>query len=257
MTLENVYIIPHGDEIIDHPNQKSIELSEKIREVTADDRSETLLILSPHGLRLSRSIGVINTENLAADFQLKTKRLEGEYKTDRKLAKAILESSEAVQEVSFVTSSGPLSRFTMDFGTVIPLQFFSQKNIVSIGQPRIFDLELLQDFGKTLANVVQKLPTRISIIISADQAHTHHASGPYGYSDKSAAYEELIEKCVRDSNFEPLLDLSEDFIDSAKPDSYWNMLILKGIMDETGMRSVLDYHYIEIYFGMLLGHLVK
>ncbi len=257
MTLENVYIIPHGDEIIDHPNRESIELSEKIKEITAKDQSETLLILSPHGLRLSRSIGVINTENLAADFQLKTRRLVGEYKTDRTLARAILESSNATQEVSFVTSSGPLSRFIMDFGTVIPLQFFSQKKLVSIGQPRIFDTEMLQDFGKTLARVVQGTHSRISIIISADQAHTHDKSGPYGYSDKSAVYENLIEKCVSDSDFTPLLDLSEEFIDAAKPDSYWNMLILKGIMEETGLKSVLDYHYIEIYFGMLLGHLVQ
>lgn len=257
MTLENVYIIPHGDEIIDRPNRESTELSEKIREITANDQSGTLLILSPHGLRLSRSIGVINTENLAADFQLKTKKLAGEYKTDRELAKAILDNSHATQEVSFVTSSGPLSRFTMDFGTVIPLQFFRQKKLVSIGQPRIFDPEMLQDFGKTLARVVTDSSTRISIIISADQAHTHDKSGPYGYSDKSAVYESLIDKCVRESDFSPLLDLSEEFIDAAKPDSYWNMLILKGIMEETGLKSVLDYHYVEVYFGMLLGHLVQ
>lgn len=257
MTLEKVYIIPHGDEIIDHPNNESIELSEMIRKVTANDQSETLLILSPHGLRLSRSIGVINTENLVADFQLKTKRLAGEYKTDRKLARAILEGSDATQEVSFVASSGPLSKFTMDFGTVIPLQFFGQEKLVSIGQPRIFDLDLLQNFGRTLARVVEESHTNISIIISADQAHTHDQSGPYGYSDRSADYEELIEKCVRESDFSPLLELSEEFINAAKPDSYWNMLILKGIMEETGLKSVLDYHYIEVYFGMLLGHLTR
>lgn len=257
MTLENVYIIPHGDEIIDQPNRESAELYNKIREVTANDQAESLVILSPHGLKLSKSIGVINTENLAADFQLKTKKLKGEYKTDRKLAKGIIENCRLTQEVSFVTSSGPLSRFTLDFGTVIPLQFFSQKKLVSIGQPRMWNLEDLQEFGKSLARVIQNSEDRISVIISADQAHTHDASGPYGYADESATYEKMIEDCVRNSNFDPLLDLSRDFIDKAKPDSYWNMLILKGFMDETGLKSVLDYHYIEVYFGMLLGHLTK
>lgn len=257
MVLERVYVIPHGDEIIDQPNSESVHLFEKIREVTEGDPSESLIVISPHGLRLSKSIGVINTENLAADLQLRTKRLQNEYKTDRELARSILENSVVTQEVSFVTSSGPLSRFVLDFGSVIPLQFFSQSKIVAIGQPRIWNKEMLQEFGKTLAKIAQNSSTKISILISADQAHTHDASGPYGFSEKSAIYEEQIEKCFKESNFGPLLEMEEKFVELAKPDSYWNMLILKGIMDETGMKTVLDYHYIEIYFGMLLGHLVK
>lgn len=257
MTLENVYIIPHGDEIIDQPNRQSIELFEKIREITDGDSSETILIISPHGLRLSKSIGVINTEFLVADLALKTRKLEAEYVTDRALVKSILEKSEVSQEVSFITSSGPLSRFTLDFGTVIPLHFFKQKKLVAIGQPRIWDREMLQNFGRIIAKVAKNSENRISVVISADQAHTHEVSGPYGYSEASAEYEEMIEKCFRESDFRPLLNLTEDFVDRAKPDSYWNMLILKGIMEETGMKTVLDYHYVEIYFGMLLAHLSK
>lgn len=257
MTIGKVYVIPHGDEIFDQPNQESLELFHKIREITSGDDSETVLVISPHGLRLSKSIGILNTEYLVADLQLKTKKLTGEYKTDRGLVKEILDKSDVSQEVSFITSSGPLSRFTLDFGSVIPLQFFSQKNLVAIGQPRIWNRELLEDFGHTLSRVVQRSRKKVSIIISADQAHTHDPVGPYGYSEKSAEYEGMIENCFRNSDFSPLTDLSEDFVDKAKPDSYWNMLILKGLMDETGLRSVLDYHYVEIYFGMLLGHLVE
>ena len=43
-------------------------------------------------------------------------------------------------------------------------------------------------------------------------------------------------------------------ISEAKPDSYWNMVILKGFLKNSGMRMVLDYHYVENYFGMLLAH---
>lgn len=257
MTLERVYVIPHGDEIIDQPNRESVELFEKIKEVTAADPAETILILSPHGLRLSKSVGIINTEFLEANLQLKTTKLEAEYVTDRKLTKALLEKSDVTQEVSFITSSGPLSRFILDFGSVIPLHFFAQKSVVAIGQPRIWDKDMLIEFGKNISRAVNDSPLGVSIVFSADQAHTHDPSGPYGYSESSAVYEDLIEKCFRESNLNPLLDLDEEFVDGAKPDSYWNMLILKGLMEETGLRTVLDYHYVEVYFGMLLAHLVK
>ncbi len=257
MTLENVYVIPHGDEIIDQPNLQSTELFDEIKKVTSGDGSDTLLLISPHGLRLSKSIGILNTEYLSADLQLKSRKLTGEFQTDRSLVNAILKNSPHTQAISFITSSGPLSRFTLDFGSVIPLYFFNQKNLVAIGQPRIWDSEMLQGFGRTLARVVSDLPQKVSIIISADQAHAHNAVGPYGYSEKSAVYETMIENCFRDSDFNPLTKLTEEFVEEAKPDSFWNMLILKGIMDETGLKSVLDYHYVEIYFGMLLGHLEK
>lgn len=256
MTLENVYVVPHGDEIIDHPNRESIELWEKIRKVTAGDASDSIVIISPHGLKLSGSIGVINTQYLNGSLNLKTRRIRKKYATDRVLAKAIVNSSKLTQEVSFVTNSGPLSVFPLDFGSVIPLSFFGKKGLVAIGQPRIWDLDALLNFGKTLAGVAENYEKRVTVIISADQAHTHAPDGIYGYAPEAKPYEELVEKCIGESDLSPLLDLKQEFVDKAKPDSFWNMVILKGIMDHTGKRSVLDYHYIEHYFGMLLAHLV-
>ncbi len=257
MSLENVFVIPHGDEIINHPNRESIELSEKIRKVTSRDLSDTIVIISPHGLKLSNSIGVINTQYLNGQLSLKTRRINRKYETDRKLAYAIATSGPLTQEVSFVTNTGPMSVFPLDFGTVIPLTFFRKKSLVSIGQPRIWDLDGLMDFGKTLARIAEVHERKVTIIISADQAHTHALDGVYGFAPEAKPYEDLIEKCVVASDMAPLLELNRDFIEKAKPDSYWNMIILKGIMDHTGMKTVLDYHYVEHYFGMLLAHLVK
>lgn len=256
MTLERIYLIPHGDEIIDCPNRESTELAQKIAEVTGGDRSETVVIISPHGLKLSSSIGVVNTQYLNGALGLKTRRIRRKYETDRELASMIAASSPLAQEVSFITASGPLSVFPLDFGTVIPLTFFGRKRVVSIGQPRIWDLAGLVEFGRTLASTIDAHKARTSLVVSADQAHTHAPDGVYGYSPEAGPYEELVEKCVRESDFSPLLSLTREVIDKAKPDSYWNMLILKGVMEQTGKKSVLDYHYIEHYFGMLLGHLV-
>lgn len=230
-------------------------MNEAVRKYGEADRSDTLVVVSPHGLRLSNSIGVISTEYLNASLSLRTRRIRRKYRTDRKLASEIVGRSAAAQSVSFIVSSGPSSIFPLDFGTVIPLHFFGRRDIVSIGQPRIWDHRMLADFGKTLAEAAMDSEDRVSIIISADQAHTHSSVGPYGYAEESAGYEDTIEQCMRKSDMGPLLEMTEDYVDKAKPDSYWNMIILHGLMERTGLRTHLDYHYVEKYFGMLAAHL--
>lgn len=255
MTLEHVYVIPHGDEIIERTSDGGNELFRRITGFGNRDSSETLVIISPHGLRIGGSVGIINTEYLKADLELKTTRISRTYHTDRETARQITTGDGFAREVTFITSSGPKSIFPLDFGSVIPLHFFGERNVVSIGQPRVWDKERLVKFGHDLSQVLKDSPRKISLIISADQAHTHSSSGPYGYAPESSTYEDLVDKCVRDSDLSPLLPLSSEFVDRAKPDSYWNMLILKGVMDNTGLKSFLDYHYVEEYFGMLLAHL--
>ena len=167
-----------------------------------------------------------------------------------------MKSSDLAEEASFVTSSGPLSRFPLDFGTFIPLHFFRQKKIVVMGQPRIWELEKLTEFGKKLARVCMNQEEKISIIISADQAHCHSPDGPYGFAEESVAYEKIIEECTMKSDFSMLYSIKKEFVNKAKPDSYWNMLIFDGIMKESEMRSLMDFHYVQYYFGMMLAHLV-
>ena len=76
MVLERLYVIPHGDEILDNPNKESKELRDKITEVTSGDNAESLLVLTPHGVSLSRGIAIINTENLYGEYQIKTALLK-------------------------------------------------------------------------------------------------------------------------------------------------------------------------------------
>ena len=256
MSLNRVYIIPHGDEILDLPNRESVEMHDAIKKVTAGDDSGTVVIISPHGLKLGNHVSVLNTEFFSGYYRLKTMSIRKRYLNNRLLASAIVKSSDLAEEASFVTSSGPLSRFPLDFGTLIPLQFFRQKKIVVMGQPRIWELEKLTEFGKKLARVCMNQEEKISIIISADQAHCHSPDGPYGFAEESVAYEKIIEECTMKSDFSMLYSIKKEFVNKAKPDSYWNMLIFDGIMKESEMRSLMDFHYVQYYFGMMLAHLV-
>ena len=255
MVLERLYVIPHGDEIIDVPNQESRELRDKITEVTREDGSDSIIVLTPHGMTLSSGIPIINTENLHGEYSTKTVRLVSDHKTNKEIVRNIAaEFGKEMVTVNFATSSGPLSVFPEDFGTIIPLTFFGKQKISIISQPRISDPEKLMRLGRNIWNTVDSMDIKISVVFSADQAHTHSKSGPYGYSEYAKLYENKIKGYFERGSLSGIENMDQGMVVEAKPDSYWNMVILNGFMKNSGMHITLDYHYVENYFGMMLAH---
>ncbi len=254
MTLNRIYVIPHGDELIDLPNENSKILSEHIREVAKNDNSDVLLIISPHGVTLGKNMAVINTENFYALTKLKDLTLTFKAKNERNLTEQIVRDvPDLCEELRFSTYAGELSDFPLDFGSSIPLYFFNQRQIVVMGQPRIKDRERLVKFGSQLYSIIQKYPKSVTVILSADQAHTHSPEGIYGYSPKAEEYEKILIRCLRTNDFQDLLNIDEKIITDGKPDSFWNMLILYGMLTASGRKMSVVYNYVQVYFGMLLA----
>lgn len=48
--------------------------------------------------------------------------------------------------------------------------------------------------GAGLFSILEPLKERVVIVISADLAHTHLASGPYGYSNASEPFDQVSTK---------------------------------------------------------------
>lgn len=253
MVLENVYIIPHGDEIVTLPNPESAHMNKKIKEIAREDRSNTLVIISPHSIRLSKMIGVVNTEYLRGRLRLHNKYIFQIFKSNRELNSIILKNIDLTEEVLYITSEGKSSVFPLDFGSIIPLYFFGKRNISLIGQSRLSEREKLIEFGKKLYHITMGYEGSVSIILSADQAHTHSSSGPYGYSKYSKYYDNAVIKSIKENNFEELINIEEKIIEEAKPDSYWNMLTFYGIISEAKSIPEFVYYYVEKYFGMLFA----
>ena len=55
--------------------------------------------------------------------------------------------------------------------------------------------------GSKLFEMLDTVPQRIVIIISADLAHTHQASGPYGYSNASEPFDLVCQSVYLISEF--------------------------------------------------------
>ncbi len=254
MPLNKIYIIPHGDELIDVPNVESKSLAEHIKSTAREDNSDVLVIISPHGVTLGKNMAIINTENFYANTKLRNVTLDFHAKNERKLTEQIIrEVPDLCEELRFATYSGELSNFPLDFGSSIPLYFFGQRQLVVIGQPRIKDRNRLIQFGGQLYKIIQEYPKSVTVIISADQAHTHSARGVYGFSEMAEKYEKILIDTLKTNDFRALREMDEEIVTGGKPDSFWNMLILDGLLTASGRRMSLIYHYVQVYFGMLLA----
>ncbi len=257
MTLERAYIIPHGDEILSLPNEESRKMNEVIKKYTRDDSADSIVIISPHSLRLNKCIPVINTKYLSGYYKIDGLRIRKKYDNNRDLNRIILSKCKNTDEVNFVTSEGKLSSFPVDFGSLIPLQFFRPKRISIIGQWRTNEREKLIDFGKSLFHSLDESGDRVTVIFSADQAHTHNPAGPYGYSPDAKKYDDLVIKALESSDFEQIINIDEKIIENAKPDSYWNLLSFYGFITEASLKPIFRYYYVQEYFGMLFADTSK
>ncbi|MGC8661740.1 MAG: hypothetical protein ACP5TZ_04475 [Nitrososphaeria archaeon] len=111
---------------------------------------------------------------------------------------------------------------------------------------------MLFRFGEMLAESLSAIPDEVGIIISADHAHTHSKNGPYGYSDMAAKYDKTVMGFLISGNASLLLDVDSWMLEGAKPDSYWQLLILAGILNSVKTTHGAPVYGIAGYYGMLV-----
>jgi len=92
---------------------------------------------------------------------------------------------------------------------------------------------------------------RFVFVASADQAHTHKKSGPYGFNKTSAEYDKIVLRAIEENNLNRLLQLKSKFVEYAKPDSLWQIAILAGIIERVKMKSQLFSYQVPTYYGMI------
>jgi aromatic ring-opening dioxygenase LigB subunit len=266
MSVVTAGILPHGEALIPgFIEEGNIEEFKRLRNslriasrIILQKNPDTIVIATPHNLRIKDHIGVIASENCAGSLSSGRKTVKVSVRTDLELAEAIYQESYKnnihVVKVNYGTDSGPLSCMPLDWGTVVPLFFLGCSHKVVILTPsRELPLSELVDFGKIVRSASDRIGRRIAFIASADQAHTHDKSGPYGFDKTAEQYDIIIQKIVKQAKLDRLLGLPLKMIQKAKPDGLWQMLILHGALSEGKYRTVFSYYGRPSYYGMLVA----
>lgn len=267
MPLVYACIAPHGGEIVPALAGAKLPLfmgtrrgMKELAKEMIGARPDTIVIASPHNLRLHRHIGVVTAENSSGSAREGRKEIRYRAKCDKDLAGKIVEAAEKsslpVVGATFGVYEGPLSDMSMDWGTLIPLWFFLRgtglkSKIVIVTPSRGIPLSQNFEFGAVIAKVAEREKKRVAFVASADQAHTHRKSGPYGYSPAAEKYDRFVVKAIREGDLESIMSLSPQFVDRARPDSLWQMTVLAGALSVVPMEARLLSYQAPTYYGML------
>ena len=269
MPLEYACIMPHGGEIIpqlaarktEHLFVKTRESVRKIARDIREVRADTIVIASPHNLRLQDKIGIVTSENTTGQLSgPRGRKVSLSLKCDREFAQDLLQESARkhlpVVGANYGTAEGPASDMPMDWGTLVPLWFVAKEErvramTVIVTPSREIPLSENISFGMAVARMAENSKKRVVFIASADQAHAHKKSGPYGYHRSAAKYDEYVSRAIQKNRIESISRLSKRFVDDAKPDSLWQMAILAGLTKVVKMRGNLLSYEVPTYYGMI------
>jgi aromatic ring-opening dioxygenase LigB subunit len=143
----------------------------------------------------------------------------------------------------------------MDWGVLIPLWVMGGRDdppvpAVVVSPARDRPLEEHVRAGRALARAAEESGKRVALIASADHGHAHDADGPYGFDPAAAEFDAQIVELVKSNRLEGLLDLDPAFVDAAKADSWWQLVMLHGALDDGWRVEFLSYEA-STYFGML------
>src|SRR3989475_5277525 len=269
MPLEYACIMPHGGEIIpqlvarktEHLFVKTRESVRKIARDIREVRADTIVIASPHNLRLQDKIGIVTSENTTGQLSgPRGRKVSLSLKCDREFAQDLLQESARkhlpVVGANYGTAEGPASDMPMDWGTLVPMWFVAKEERVKaktviVTPSREIPLKQNIALGTTIAEIAEKKEKRIVFIASADQAHAHKRSGPYGYHSSAAKYDEFVSQAIRKNRIESISRLKKRFVEDAKPDSLWQMAMLAGLTRVVKMRGSLLSYDVPTYYGMI------
>lgn len=246
--IESICLSPHGDELLG--DDAKFSLLRAILDRCGSDASaaSSFLVVSPHGVRVSGHVSISRSERICSGERC--------YAVDGELARSIHEHGARIGApsvlIGFGTDSGEQSVLPLDWGSEIPLRFFpSAGSVVVAVPPRDVPWERLVAFGEAAASAIWSSPEPVGIIVSADQAHAHSPSGPYGYSPRAKEFDAAVIGMVRSGALESLLEMDRGLVEDAKPDSPWQLLVLAGILRRARSDVVEMAYQVAVYYGML------
>ena len=275
MPLDYACIMPHGEDIIpqlavrktEHLFEKTRESVRKIAADIAEARPHTIVVASPHNLRLQNNIAIVTAENSTGQLKgSKGGKVGLSLRGDQEFARDLLEESTRkglpVVGANYGTAEGSASDMPMDWGILVPMWFVAKEErvkarIVIVTPSREIPLRQNIDFGRTIAKLAERRKKRIVFIASADQAHAHKRSGPYGFHRSAAKYDEFVSRAIQKNRIDSISRLSKRFVEEAKPDSLWQIAILAGLARVVKMRGNLISYTVPTYYGMICASFVR
>ncbi len=271
MPIVGACITPHAGEVLPELAGERLEAFAPTRQAMEElgrrmkgRRPEIIVLATPHGLRMEGFISVVTSEHSRGTMAGPGGEVRQEFRVDREMARAIVRRGRGaglpIVGCNYGALEGPSSNVELDWGAIIPLYYFGadlpeteRPKVVLVGPAREIPLPNLIQVGRVIAELAEESDRRVVFVASADQAHAHKKDGPYGFDPAAAEYDSQVQELVKGNRLHKLLEMSPKFVEDAKPDSLWQMLILYGVSQIVPLHSEFLSYQAPTYFGMLVA----
>ncbi len=267
MPLVFAAIAPHGDLAIPEAcarDQRDLAAATQagMRELERRAKaaqSDLVIVLTPHNIHVTGAMAVIVSSRLAGSLPEGPEPVALDCQIDRPAALAVLGAlrGEGIPAVG-VSYGGNVAEeavMPMDWGTLIPLWYLGgrwepQPPVLVVAPARDLAGATHVTAGWAIGKVAAKSERRIALIASADHSHTHDPSGPYGGHPAAKEFDRLVVEAIEANELDRLLDVPDRLLEDAKPDSWWQLLMLHGALGSGWHAELLSYEA-PTYYGML------
>jgi aromatic ring-opening dioxygenase LigB subunit len=262
MSLVFAAIAPHGT-LPEAPVENADKTHEALEELGrrfAAAEPDTTIVLTPHNVHVEGHFAVVLAGTLAgrlAEFDAPEVELSCPVNVELAADVVVALHDEGVPVVgaSFGANDPGAATAPMDWGVLIPLWYMGGRSdpqvpAVVVSPARDRTLEEHVRAGRAIAKAAAASGKRVALIASADHGHAHDPDGPYGFDPAAAEYDRRVVELVRENRLQGLRDLDPAFVDAAKADSWWQMVMLHGALGEGWSGDFLSYEA-STYFGML------
>ena len=219
---------------------------------------DVVVVLTPHGVHVERHVAVVVAGRAAGALD-EAPAISLAVPVDRGLALVIVRDIAGAGipalGVSYGGNGAAEAVMPLDWGSLVPLWYLGGRRrpavpVVLVSPARDLSVDAHVAAGAAIAASIEASGRRAAVVASADQAHAHSAAGPYGFDPAARVHDELIVSILREGHLGAVRDLDPALVEAAKPDGWWQMLMLLGAIGESWASSVLSYE-VPTYYGML------
>ncbi|MDP8910798.1 MAG: hypothetical protein M3M94_01880, partial [Actinomycetota bacterium] len=222
-------------------------------------RPDAVIVVTPHNVHVEGAFAVVLAGELSGSLEDSETPVALMCPVDRDLARTVYDRLRAVRipavAVSYGGNDPESATMPMDWGTLVPLWFIGGRTdppvpAVVIAPARELPPDTHVRAGSAIAGAAALSRKRVALVASADHGHAHDPDGPYGFDPAAAEYDARVVGLVREGRLGDLVEVDAELVEAAKADSFWQLLVLAGALDDRWQADLLSYEA-PTYFGML------
>jgi aromatic ring-opening dioxygenase LigB subunit len=223
-------------------------------------RPDATIVFTPHNVHVDGHFAVVlagSAFGTLADWDAPAVQLECplDVELSTGLVVALHDDGIPVVGVGFGANDPAAATAPLDWGALIPLWVMGGRSepqvpavVASPARDRPLDEHVRA--GAAAARAADASDKRVALIASADHGHAHDPEGPYGHHPAAKQYDDWVVEVVAANRLGELLSFDPGFVENAKADSLWQMLVLHGALGDAWEVDLLSYEA-PTYFGML------